>query len=101
MTSEELEHPLFDEYKERMAGFFDELLSFDSSLTRQEQRILDYLRNNGKINPLQAWQECGGYRLSAVIFNLKKKRIVIQSDRVKVSNRFNEDCSVAEYKLIW
>ena len=95
MTGEELEHPLFDEYKERMAGFFDE------PYTPQEQRIIDYLRNNGKINPLQAWQECGVYRLSAVIFNLKKKNIGIKSDRVKVLNRFDEDCNVAEYKLIW
>jgi len=69
--------------------------------TPQEQRIIDYLRNHGKINPLQAWKECGVYRLSAVIFNLKKKNIDIQSDRVKVQNKFDEDCNVAEYKLVW
>jgi hypothetical protein len=46
MNPEELERPLFDEYKERMAGFFDE------PYTPQEQRIIDYLRNNGFIFPL-------------------------------------------------
>ena len=74
---------------------------YNKDYTPQEQRILDYLCNNQKINPLQAWQECGVYRLSAVIFNLKKKDVRIKSDRVKVLNRFDEDCNVAEYKLIW
>ena len=73
---------------------------YNKDYTPQEQRILDYLCNNQKINPLQAWQECGVYRLSAVIFNLKKKDVRIKSDRVKVLNRFDEDCSVAEYTLV-
>ena len=43
------------------------------ALGKQEQRILDYMKRNNTINPLQSWVECGVYRLSAVIFNLKKK----------------------------
>ncbi len=51
--------------------------------TPQEQRIIDYLRNHGKINPLQAWKECGVYRLSAVIFNLKRKTLTFNQTELR------------------
>ena len=68
-------------------------------LTKQEQRLLDYLECHPSINPLQAWLKLGIYRLSAVVHKLKKKRHAIRTDRVVVQNRFFEDCNVASYVL--
>jgi len=64
----------------------------------QEQRLLDYLRDNNEIDPLQAWQELGIYRLSAVIHRLRKQGHNIISNRKKVQNRFCENCNVARYR---
>jgi len=64
----------------------------------QDERLLDYLKDNGRIDPLQAWQELGIYRLSAVIFNLRKKGHNIISNRKNVKNRFGEVCRVADYR---
>ena len=69
------------------------------ALGKQEQRILDYMKRNNTINPLQSWVECGVYRLSAVIFNLKKKGYEIESNRRVTTNRFYEEVRFAEYLL--
>ena len=45
------------------------MLQNGSELTKQESRILDFLKLKNKINPLSSWRFCGVYRLSAVIFN--------------------------------
>ena len=67
------------------------------NLGKQEQRVLDYMKKNSTINPLQSWVDCGVYRLSAVIFNLKKKGYEIESNRSVT--RFNEEVKFAEYLL--
>ena len=36
----------------------------EEQLGKQEQRVLDYMKRNNTINPLQSWVECGVYRLS-------------------------------------
>lgn len=65
----------------------------------QLKRLYDYLFVYGHINPLVAWQQLGIYRLSDVIFRLKKKPyfMKIRTDRIEVYNRFNEPCCVANY----
>ena len=55
------------------------------------------MQRNNTINPLQSWVECGVYRLSAVIFNLKKKGYEIESNRRVTTNRFDEEVRFAEY----
>lgn len=65
----------------------------------QEQRLIDYLNNHTDINPLQAWQELGIYRLSAVVFKLKSKGHNIITNRIAVKNRFGEKCRVASYRM--
>ena len=67
--------------------------------TTQETRLLDYLRDNGNINPLKAWKELGIYRLSACIHRLRKEGWNIITERINVTNRFDENCFVANYKL--
>jgi len=64
----------------------------------QDQRLLDYLKDNKHIDPLQAWQELGIYRLSACIFRLRKQGHNIISNRKKVHNSFGEVCRVADYR---
>ena len=61
----------------------------------QEQIIKTHLDKGRSINPLQALQWFGVYRLSAVIFNLRKT-MNIETTRVK-SNNGN---SYAVYKKI-
>jgi len=69
-------------------------------LSRQEERIYSFMRNHGYINPLQAWEMCGVYRLSAVIHQLKAKGVEIHTKRVHMLNRFNEQIKFAEYQWI-
>ena len=69
------------------------------ALSKQEQRVLDYIKRHNSINPLQSWTDCGVYRLSAVIFNLKNKGYEIESNRRVALNRFDEEVRFAEYSL--
>jgi|TARA_R110002124_G_scaffold177779_1_gene345780 hypothetical protein len=73
--------------------------SKEKKLTKQQQRLLDYLYEHKTINPLQSWQKLGIYRLSAVKYDLVKAGYNIETNRKSVNNRFGEKCSFAEYKL--
>lgn len=63
----------------------------------QANRLLDYLKTNGTINPLESWQQLGIYRLSDTVFRLRKEGYLIRTDLVEVKNQFNEVCRVANY----
>lgn len=65
----------------------------------QNQRVLDYMRDNPGITPLEAMGKLGIYRLSARISDLRREGHSINSTRVTVKNRFGEKCSVAFYSL--
>lgn len=65
----------------------------------QCERLLAYLQRFGRIDPLQAWQELGIYRLGARVFDLKAAGHDIKKNTKVVSNRYGEDCHVAEYYL--
>tara|TARA_R110000824_G_scaffold98307_2_gene234608 strand:- start:14969 stop:15178 length:210 start_codon:yes stop_codon:yes gene_type:complete len=69
-------------------------------MTNQEKRLLDYLQTNGKISPMEAWIDLGIYRLSDVVFKLRKNGLGIETERKSVMNRFDEPCNFAEYKLL-
>jgi len=62
-------------------------------MTNQEQRLLDYLKTNFKVSPMDAWIELGIYRLSDVVFKLRNKGYEIETERKSVLNRFDEPCS--------
>jgi len=64
----------------------------------QDERVLDYLKVNGSIQPLQAWTELGVYRLAACIFRLRKTTN-ITTGNTAVTNQFGEKCRVATYYL--
>lgn len=86
----------------------------NNMFSKQERRILNQFQMNeiqdynehgeptkyhrwGAINPMDAWNKCGVYRLSAVIHNLRKKGCEIITRDKKVQNQFGETCTVGEY----
>ena len=68
-------------------------------LTKSEQRVFDYMAEFGSITSLQAFNDLGNSRLSATIFNLKKKGVVVGGSTVVVKNRFGEKRYVKKYWL--
>ncbi len=66
---------------------------------KQTDRLLAHLRTHGKINPLDAWQQLGIYRLGARVYDLRQAGHAIEKKTVEVRNRFGEPCRVAEYRL--
>ena len=65
----------------------------------QYDRVLQHLKRNGKLSQKQAINLYGCYRLSAVIYLLKKDGYKISSDFKSGKNRFGDIVSWAEYKL--
>lgn len=66
----------------------------------QNERLLEYLKFHGRINPLEAWTSLGIYRLGARIFDLRKSGLNIETNSIGVFNQFGEECIVAEYELM-
>jgi len=66
----------------------------------QCERLLKYLQDHNTIDPLQAWNVLGIYRLSARINDLRKLGHNIETNKKKVTNRFEEKLSVADYQLM-
>ena len=64
----------------------------------KEIKVLKYLKEYGSITPMEALKYCGSFRLSAVIYNLKKEGYKFNTERVRVKTR---DCFsyVAKYTL--
>ena len=69
-----------------------------SNLT-QNQRILDYLDSHSSITQLEALNELGILRLASRISDLRKRGYMIESEMVKVENRYGEKCRVKRYTI--
>jgi hypothetical protein len=65
----------------------------------QQERLEKHLKEYRSINPLQAWSVLGIYRLSAVVYDLRRKGLHIETATTKVANKFGEKCNVAKYIL--
>tara|TARA_Y100000361_G_scaffold81679_1_gene72249 strand:+ start:415 stop:618 length:204 start_codon:yes stop_codon:yes gene_type:complete len=65
----------------------------------QNKRLLTYLEQGNKINPLKAWQELGIYRLASRICDLRKDGIEVKDEWLEVPNRFGEFVRVKQYYL--
>ena len=65
----------------------------------QKQRLLTYLEQGKKINPLKAWQELGIYRLASRICDLRKEGNMIKDEWLDVPNRYGEFVRVKQYYL--
>jgi hypothetical protein len=69
-------------------------------LSKAQQRVFDYMVEFGSISTLQAFNDLGESRLSAMIFELKKKGVVIADERKEVKNRWGESRWIKEYKIV-
>ena len=63
----------------------------------QVERVLKYLEDGKRLTCLNAFEELGITQVAARIFELKEQGHDIKTTRKKVTNRYNESCSVAEY----
>lgn len=68
-------------------------------LTKRLQRCFDYMMEFGSITSLQAFNDLGDTRLSATIFDLKKKGINIVSEDLTVKNRWGEPRRITKYRI--
>lgn len=65
----------------------------------QNERIIGYLNQHGRITQLEALQELGIMRLASRISDLKRLGYPIESKMETVKNRFQEDCHIKVYFL--
>ena len=65
----------------------------------QNKRLLKALEEGKRINPLNAWQELGIYRLSGRVFDLRDSGHLVDDEWIKVPNQFGEECRVKSYFL--
>ena len=67
--------------------------------TTQEKEVLDYLRKIGSVTSWEAIVEFGATRLSAIIYNLRKKGYNIETNDLIVKNRYGNATVIAKYVL--
>ena len=63
-------------------------------------RLLDYLKQYPYITSLQAIRDLGNTRLSATIYTLRSDGYNIESEDIKVSNRWGNATTVSQYILV-
>tara|TARA_A100000171_G_C2087934_1_gene123040 strand:- start:508 stop:747 length:240 start_codon:yes stop_codon:yes gene_type:complete len=65
----------------------------------QKQSVLNHLREHGHINPMEALDLFASFRLSAIIFELRKEHH-INTELVNDVNRFGKAIQYAKYMYI-
>lgn len=65
----------------------------------QKEQVLEHLQHNKSITPLEALTQYGAYRLSAIIYDLKKDGYSIMTNLKRVKKANGEYANVAEYML--
>ena len=65
----------------------------------QNKRLIEYLRKHDSIDPLEAWQKLGIYRLSARVHDLRNDANQIVTHTKELKNSFGEVVKVASYSL--
>lgn len=71
--------------------------SHEIRLGTTQQRVFDYMIDFGSITTIQACNDLGETRLSARIFELKKKDVPISYEWEEVKNRYNETRRIKKY----
>lgn len=71
----------------------------EHSKPTQNQRILDYIEENGWITQFEAMKELGVMRLASRVSDLRKRGYSITSEMMAVKNRYGETCHVKRYKM--
>lgn len=68
-------------------------------LDKTQERVFRFMTDFGSITSLEAITELGETRLSARIWELRHKGIRINSDWIKVKNRYGESRTVKRYYI--
>lgn len=68
--------------------------------SKTETRVLDHLKRKGNITSWEAIKEYGNTRLSATIFNLRKKGLNIVSCDKEGTNRYGDKIRYTVYFLM-
>lgn len=71
-----------------------------SAVENQSQKIRQHLLTKGTITSMEAFQLYGCTRLSARIFNLRKKGWDIQTINCDGVTRYGDPCNYAKYRFI-
>lgn len=69
-------------------------------MSKQQERVLRYMNEFGSISSLEAFKDLGVTRLAAVIFDLKKKGVKIESKIESCKNRFGEPVHFSRYSIV-
>lgn len=64
----------------------------------QHQKILEYIRKNGSITPMEAIQEIGCTKLATRVGELKRAGYNITGEMETGTNRWGEKCHYMRYK---
>jgi len=65
----------------------------------QTDKVLRHLRDYGAINPAQAMNDYGIFRLAARIKDLRDLGYYIETEYVRSTNRYGETVRFAEYQF--
>ena len=68
-------------------------------MNNQNQRVLMYLLQHGRITQLDALGQLGVMRLASRINDLRASGHTITTEMITVTNRYGEACRVAEYAI--
>lgn len=61
--------------------------------------VLEHMQKNGSITSMEAFELYGATRLSAIIFNLRKKGYDIETEDARCTDRYGHVCNFAKYVL--
>lgn len=64
------------------------------------QAVLAHLKEHGTITSLEAIEEYGATRLSAIIFNLRKRGYNIETVNLPFTDRFGTTSTFGKYILV-
>lgn len=67
--------------------------------TTKLQKVLEHLQENGAITSIEAIDLYGATRLSAIIYNLRKKGYIIETKMLETIDRYGNPCHYGRYIL--
>ena len=65
----------------------------------QREAVLNVLKSGESISSFEAFQEFGITRLSAIVFDLRKRGYAISGKDEEITNRFGNKVHFTRYKL--
>ena len=65
----------------------------------QQAAVLAYIIQHDSITSMEAFEHLGVTRLSAVVYNLKKKGYKIKSEPEQVKTRYGATATISRYSL--